>query len=141
MISLSGAGALVGSITLASLPNKRRGVMLVVGSLILGVALVGFAFSTSFPLSLALMVFVGLGQTVGFTLASALLMYYVDEEYRGRVMSIYMMQFGLTSFSVFFAALLADVIGVQWSVGGLAMVLVAISVGVLAFVPRIRRLE
>ena len=74
-------------------------------------------------------------------LGNTLLMYYVTPEYRGRVMSIYMMEFGLTSLSVFFAALAADFIGVQWSVGGLAMVLVVLSVLMFIFVPRIRRLD
>ncbi len=141
LISVSGVGALIGSIILASLPNKRRGAMLMVGSLILGVALVGFAFSSSWYLSLALIVFVGLGQTARMTLSNTLLMYYVPDQYRGRVMSIYMMEFGLTSFSVFFAALVADAVGVQWSVGGLAMVLVILSIVVLLFVPRLRRLD
>ena len=141
LVSVSGIGAMVGSLVLASLPNKRRGAMLLVGGGILGLALTGFAFSTSFPLSLVMILFVGLGQSARMALGNTLLMYYVTPEYRGRVMSIYMMEFGLTSLSVFFAALAADFIGVQWSVGGLAMVLVVLSVLMFIFVPRIRRLD
>ena len=75
------------------------------------------------------------------TLGSTLLMYYVAPEYRGRVMSVYMMEFGITSFSVFFAGLAGEVVGVQWSIGGLAMLLVLMSILALAFVPKIRRLD
>jgi len=45
------------------------------------------------------------------------------------------------SFGVFFTGLLADAIGVQWSIGGLAISLVVISLLVLAFVGRIRKLD
>ena len=141
LISVSGIGALIGSLVLASLPNKRRGVMMLVGSLILGLALVVFAFSTWFYLSLVIMLFVGLGQTARMTLSNTLHQYYVADEYRGRVMSIYMMEFGLASFAVFFAGIAADTIGVQWAIGGMAAVLVVLMIALLAFSPRLRRLD
>ena len=75
------------------------------------------------------------------TLANNLIQYYVEDEYRGRVMSIYMMEFGLTSFGGFAAGILAEVIGVQWAVGGFAIVLVFLSILALAFAPRIRKLD
>ena len=141
LMSISGIGAIIGSATLASLPNKKRGLMLLASGVIMGLALVSFSFSSSYSLSLAIMVFVGLGQTGRMTLANTLLQYYVEDEYRGRVMSIYMMQFGLSSFGAFAAGLLADSVGVQWAVGGFAMVLVLLSILLLAFLPRIRNLD
>jgi MFS family permease len=141
LISVGGIGAITGSLTLASLPNKKRGLMLLVSSFLLGVALVGFSFSSLMPLSLVLMVFVGLGQSGRMTLGNTLIQYYVDDDYRGRVMSIYMMQFGITSFAVFAAGLIAEKVGPQWALGGLAMVLIAVSLLALAFVPRIRNLD
>jgi len=108
---------------------------------IMGLALVSFSFSTSYSLSLALMVFVGLGQTGRMTLANTLLQYYVADEYRGRVMSIYLMQFGLSSFGAFAAGLIAESVGVPWAVGGFAMVLVFLSILTLTFVPRLRNLD
>ncbi len=140
-MSVSGIGAITGSITLASMTNKKRGFMLLASSLILGLALIGFSFSSSWYLSLALIIFVGLGQTGRMALSNTLLQYYVEDEYRGRVMSILMMEFGLTSLGTFGAAILAEAIGVQWAVGGFAMVLVFLSILALAFVPRIRRLD
>jgi MFS family permease len=141
LISLSGIGAIASSVILASLPNKRRGAILLTSSLLMGLALIGFSFSGSYYLSMVLIVFVGMGQAGRATLANTLLQYYVDEAYRGRVMSIYIMEFGLRSFGVFLAALLAEEIGVQWSIGGLAVILVIVSVVAILFVPRIRRLE
>ncbi len=49
----------------------------------------GFAFSVSWYLSLALMAIGGLGQTGRMALGNTLLQYYVEDNYRGRVMSIH----------------------------------------------------
>jgi len=141
LMSVSGIGAVVGSLTLASLPNKKRGLMMLGSSLLLSFALVGFSFSNSWNISLALIVFVGLGQAGQMTLAGTLIQYYVDPEYLGRVMSILMMQFGLISFGTFAAGLLAEAVGVQWAVGGFAMGLTFLSILALTFISHIRNLE
>ena len=147
LVSVSGVGAMAGSIVLASLPNKKRGLMLLWGSFVLGVGLVGFSFSSlwfpsfAWPASLGFIVIVGIGQTTRMTLGNTLLQYYVQEEYRGRVMSLYMMEFGLTSFGVFAAGILADIVGVEWAVGGLAMILAVLCILVIVFSPRLRRLD
>ena len=132
---------MIGSVVLASLPSKRRGVMLGASGVILGLALTAFAFSKSWPLSLVLIALVGLGQTGRMTLSSTLVQSHVDGEYMGRVMSVFMMQFGFTSFSTFLAGLLTQNVGVQWAIGSFAMLLALISTLVLVFVPRIRRLD
>jgi MFS family permease len=141
LTSVSGIGAIIGSLVLASLPNKKRGLMLLVSSVALGVALAGFSFSSMWYLSLGLIVFVGLAQTGRMTLGNTLIQYYVADEYRGRVMSVMMMEFGLMSFGTFTAGLLAEALGAQWALGGFALVLVILSVLALVFVPRIRNLD
>ncbi len=141
LMSVAGAGAIVGSLILASLPNRKRGVMLLISCLVLGIALVGFASSSTLYLSLGLIAIVGLGQTGRMTLSNAVLQSYSADEYRGRVMSIYMMEFGLSNLGTFVAGLLAESMGVQWVVGGFAIVLVLLSILSLLFLPRLRRLD
>ena len=141
LMSISGVGAIVGSLVLASLPNKKRGLMLLASCLFMGVALTAFSFSNTWSLSLLFIIFVGLGQTGRMTLANTLLQYYSDDEYRGRVMSIYMMEFGLTSFGTFAAGIMADSIGVQWAVGGFAMTLIVVATFGLIFLKKLRRLD
>jgi predicted MFS family arabinose efflux permease len=141
LMSVSGVGAIVGSLALASLPNKKRGLMLLVSSLLLSVALSFFAFSSSWSISLILIAFVGLGNAGQMTLSSTLLQYYSKDEFRGRVMSILMMQFGLMAFGAFGAGVLAEAVGVQWAIGGFAIVLVLMTMLALAFIPRLRRLD
>lgn len=141
LMSVSGIGAIIGSLTIASMPNKRRGIMLLVSGLVLGLSLVVFSFSQSWPLSLGLMVFVGLGLTGRQTLSTTLLQSYTEAEYLGRVMSINMMDVGLSSLGTFFAGLLAEAVGAQWAIGGFAMFLVLLSIFAMVFVPTIRRLD
>lgn len=141
LMSVSGAGALTGSIILASLPNRKRGLMLMASGLISGTALVVFSFSSSWRLSLTFIIFVGLGHTLRMTIGSALLQAYAEAEYRGRVMSIFSMQWGFMSVCTFLAGILAEAVPVQWVLGGLAMLLVTFSGLAVIFIPGIRRLD
>ena len=141
LMSVSGAGALVGSIILASSPNKKRGLMLMASGVVAGMALVVFSFSATWALSLSIIVFVGLAQTFRMTIGSTLLQAYAEPEYRGRVMSIFSMQWGFMSVCTFIAGLLAEYIPVQWILGSLAMLLIILSALVLIFIPSIRKLD
>jgi MFS family permease len=139
---MSGLGSIAGSIFLASIPaNKKRGMMLIIGGLVLGVSLVGFSFNTVWGVAIGLMVGIGLGQSARMTLPVALLQTYTKPEYRARVMSFYGLNIGLSNFGSFFAAMLVAAIGVQWSVGGMALLLVALSVFALLFIRRLRKLD
>ncbi|MFP3898242.1 MAG: MFS transporter [Dehalococcoidia bacterium] len=141
MMSFIGIGAIGGSLILASLPDRRRGCLLLISTVVFALALVGFAFSRSYYLSLALLIVVGLGQSGLIAVATAVLQDYSQDQYRGRVMSIFMTQLGLMGFAGFGAALLTEVMGVQQVIGTFAMVLAVLSLLTLAFVPRLRRLN
>ena len=141
LLAVSGAGAIVGSLVLASLPDKRRGTMLLWSGVLLGAALAWLAWSPTFQMALIAIIFVGLGQTGRMTLANTLLQYYVADAFRGRVMALYMMEWGISSFSVFFTALLADLASPQVAIGGLAIALAVMSALCIVFVPRLRRLD
>jgi MFS family permease len=141
LMSLSGLGAILASLTLASIPSRNRGIMLLVSNIIMGTALILFAFSVSWPLSLGMMVFVGIGRIGNNTSGTALLQTHTEPEYLGRVMSIMMLNFGLSGLGTFFAGILAETISAPWSIGGLAMLLVGVSFLAILFLPRIRKLD
>ena len=141
LMSASGLGAILGSLILASLPNRKRGIVFLLSGLAMGIALVGFSFSQLWYLSLFLITFVGLAQTGKVTLENALLQYYSDAEYQGRVLSFLTMQMSFASFGTFIAGVLAEVVGVQWSIGGLGMALIFVSFVMLIITPRLRNLE
>jgi MFS family permease len=141
LTSVSGVGSLIGSLIIASLPNRRRGLILLLSSLLLGVALVPFSISTSYWLSVGILTIVGLGQAGRMSLSNVLVQAYVEDEYRGRVMSIYMMEFSLMGVGIFLIGLLANVIGPQMAVGGSAAALAIMSVLLLVFLPAYRELD
>ncbi len=141
LIMVSGIGAMIGSLILASLSNKKRGLIMLFAALVMSIALVGFSFSKMWYLSLFLIVFIGLGSSGQMALGNSLVQYYSDAAYRGRVMSFFMLGFGFSSLGAFFAGILAEGVGVQWATGSLAIALVIITVFALAMVPRIRKLD
>ena len=141
LFSVSGIGAIVGSLILASVPSKKRGIIMLVSGIIMGLALMGFAFSTIWLVSVFVVIFVGLGQTGHRASGNSLAQNYTEPEYRGRVMSFMMMGLGFSSLGTFVAGVLAEAIGIEWAIGGLALLLVASSVSLLIFTPRLRELD
>jgi MFS transporter, DHA1 family, staphyloferrin A biosynthesis exporter len=141
LITVSGCGAIVASLVIASLPNKRRGIIMVVSGLVMGLALLVFSLSSWWYLALAVIIFVGMGNSGQMALGNSLVQYYSEAAYRGRVMSFFMMGFGFGSLGAFVAGTLAEVVGVQWAVGSMAALLVIIAVWVLAFSPPLKRLD
>jgi MFS family permease len=141
LTSISGVGATIVSFVLASMPNRRRGIMMLAATLFGAITITVFSFSTIWYLSLVVIFFMGMADTVRQTLGNTLLLYYADHEHWGRVVSVQAMAFGLSGMGALAASLLADRIGVRWAAGGFAIALVAVSIGLTAFSPRLRRLN
>jgi hypothetical protein len=74
------------------------------------------------------------------SLSNVLIQTYVDDEFRGRVMSIYMLEMAFLAISIYPISVLADLIGVQWAVGSSAAGLIVL-VFILSFIPRYRDLH
>jgi len=141
LFTVSGIGAIVGSLILASLPSKKRGTIMLVSGVIMGLALMAFGFSTWWWVSVFVVIFVGLGQTGHRASGNSLAQNYTEPEYRGRVMSFMMMGLGFSSLGTFFAGVLAETVGIEWAIGGLALLLVVSSIALLTLTPRLRRLD
>jgi MFS family permease len=141
LLSATGAGSLFGALLIASLPPKRRGLLFILSSAAQGVGLLAFSASTWFWVTMPIMVFMGIGQAGRQSFSNVLIQTYVDDDYRGRVMSIYMLQFSLTSFGTFFVGLLAAVVGAQVALGATSVTMIVIALGALVFAPRLRKLD
>jgi MFS family permease len=141
LMSVSGAGALSASIFFASIPSRRRGLVFILSTLLTSIALIFFAFSTSWTISLILMILIGIGQTGHITTSTTLLQTLTEPQYMGRVMSIMMMTWGLSGLGTFLGGLLAEGIGVQWAIGGFATSLALLSLTALIFLPQVRKLD
>ena len=141
LLAVSGVGSIIVSLVLASISNKHRGIMMLYSGFILSIALVVFSFNTNWYLALATSAFIGLGQTGQTAIGFTLIQYYVDPSFRGRVMSFMMLGFGLSSLGTLFAGVLADSIGIQLSIGGLAITLALITIMIIVFSSKLRKLD
>ena len=140
LISLSGIGSLLGSLYVASFGNRKRARLLLIGGLLMGVSLLGFAWSTHFWLSIVLLTVVGFGQASRMSLSNVLIQSYVDDDFRGRVMSIYMLEMAFLSIAIYPISLFADYFGPQWAVGLSATGLVLLIL-ILFQIPQYRDLD
>jgi MFS family permease len=137
----SAAGSLITVLIMASLAIKKRSLMMLVMGLIIGLAQAVFAFSTYFPLSLILMVFAGAGTMGQINIAMIILQTDSDPVQRGRVLSVLLLGMGLSGLMSFFCGFIAEVIGIQRTIGGLSLLLVAATVLIFFLMPKLRKLE
>ena len=140
LLSFIGAGALGGALIVATLGPHHRGATLLVAVIIQGIALIAFAATDQFWMAVPIAVAIGLSEALRMSLSNVLVQTYVRDEFRGRVMSAYMLQRSLAQFGAFFAGLLAAAIGVQLVLGGMAVALVVLAAAILAFHQRLRAL-
>ena len=113
-----GCGALIGAIYLAS-RNSVLGLgrWIAVATSIFSLGLLFFAFSRNIYLSIVLMLFTGFGMMMQMASTNTLLQTLVDDDKRGRVMSLYVMAFmGTAPFGSFMAGTLASTIGAPYTV-------------------------
>ena len=140
LMGATGAGALLGALTLASRTGVRglgRWVAFSCGAF--GVSLVLFACSRNFWLSAVLLLPVGFWMMLQMSSSNTLVQAMSPDHLRGRVMAVYSMMFmGLAPFGAFFGGALADRIGAPLTVGGGAVAAVAGSIWFYLHLPKIR---
>lgn len=139
---VSAAGALVSSLGIAAISHRGgKGRIVLGGSLVFGLALVAFASSTVFALSLALIFLLGVVNSAYLAAANTLLQTVVPDDMRGRVMGFYTLSaFGLSPLGSMAVGALASGLGTPIAVAVSGGVVAAFALVVLATVPQVRRL-
>ena len=144
LMGAAGCGALLGALALAS-RKSSRGIerIMVGGSLLFSIALVGLAAARAFWLAMPLLFLGGMGMMVQMAAANTYLQHLVSDDKRARVMSIYTMAFmGSTPIGSFLLGALASAIGVQWTIAlGGTLSLAGTLVFARKFLPLRGRLE
>jgi len=141
LLSMFGLGALIGSLGFAGMRKTGpRGMVLIGTTILSGVAILAASVSPSYILLMVIMIFVGLGDSGRRTLNSALLMEQVDDEHRGRVMGLYMMNFGLMPLGAIPIAAIAEFAGIREALGLSAVILTVVGVSFFALSKRTREL-
>ena len=134
-------GALVGSLFVAALGNWKRGLLLIAGSFLSGVGLMLLATIPVYFAAIGVMVLLGLGDSGRRTLLMALIMEEVEDRYQGRVMSVFMMNYGLMPLGVLPAAAVAQFVGAREAVALLAVLLLAATLIILVTQRRLREVD
>ena len=113
LVAAPGVGSLISSLVMASLGDfQGKGKLLLGSGVVLGVALVLFANTQVFALVLVLLAIVGATSNICMVANRTLLQVNSDARYLGRVMSAYMMMFGLTQLGTIPVGAFADRFGV-----------------------------
>jgi MFS family permease len=135
-----GVGALLGALGIAVLSRRiPKGRTLVLGGTSFGLALVAFAASRSFTLSLIILALTGCAMIINNALTNTLLQTLVPDALRGRVMGFYSFVFvGLAPLGALLAGVIAEHFSAPWAVatGG---IVTALSMAIAAWrVPELR---
>jgi MFS family permease len=125
LTSAAGLGALAGALYLAGRTTVLGlGRVIVVFTVVFGLGLVAFAASRTIPGSLGVLLAVGFGVMVVTASTNTVLQTVVEEDKRGRVMSLYTMAFmGMAPVGALLSGALAQRVGAPATVaiGGVAM--------------------
>lgn len=124
LMAAVGAGAFVSTIFLASRTSVLGlGRVIVAAAGVFGLGVLGFAFSRNMVLSLIFLGLAGFGAMAQIASCNTILQTIVDDDKRGRIMSLFTLSFmGLTPIGSLMAGTAASVLGVQATlvIGGMA---------------------
>lgn len=145
MMSLTGAGGVIGALTLASLnPRKYRGLGIMGIMAAFGVMLIVFSLSTFTgitALSIGLVLFIGMFQTPFNSLTNSVLLDSAPAEMRGRVMALISMDRSVITIGATLAGFMAHALGVQFAQLIFAIVVLGGVFAMLTLVPAFRRIQ
>jgi MFS family permease len=141
LMGASGIGALVGALSLAARRTVLGlGKVIAASAAIFGVGLIGFGLSRQLWLSLILMLFTGGAMMQQMAASNTVLQTIVEDDKRGRVMSLYSMSFmGMAPFGSLFAGWLANRVGAPRTVLMSGVLCLVGSAWFLLSLPNIRK--
>lgn len=142
LMAAPGVGALISSLTTASLGDfQGKGKLLLTSGVIMGGSLFLFVNTSYFALILLFLGLVGGASNASMVMNNTLIQANCHSRLRGRVMSVYMMMWGLMPLGTLPAGAIADRMGVPFVVGLEGGLLALIFLGIGWLWPRMRRLE
>ena len=117
LASAVGYGSIIGAVLAANLTTlTKRGQILVWTTFVYMALVTAFALSNVYWLSFSLLVVAGIANSTYLMLNQVMIQLVVDDEYRGRVLSLYVMVSGITPFSALLMGALIDAFGAQVTV-------------------------
>jgi MFS family permease len=143
MLSILGIGGLIGALALAAAGlHIRRGPLVARTATTYATLLLILSFVRQPAMAYPILLMTGFLMIVNNAMANGMLQTMVPDEYRGRLMSIYsMIVVGLPQvIGAFSAGAVAGLIGVQYAIGGAAVMMLAFAWWLLRRYPEVREL-
>lgn len=137
----NGIGALLGTITVATLSGiRRRGSIVICGVGAFGFLVMAFGLSRSVYMAVPIILLIGLVVATYGTMNDTLIQTIVDDGFRGRVLAVYSMFWGLTPIGSLEAGFIAQKFGISTALV-LNGFLVMLYVPVLLFATPVRHID
>ncbi len=142
MLALSGVGAIVGALIVASRDRMpHRGLMMMGVLSVFSLALILLSRSTWMPLSAVALILAGSMQTTYMALNNSLLLEQTPQEFHGRVMSLMSLDRGLISVGAILAGVAAETLGPRTGLTIIAGSCLALTALAFLFIPALRRIK
>ena len=142
LLTFMGIGAVISAVLVASVGDRLpKGKLMTAGMTWYGLALIVFSHSLWFPLSLAMMLTIGLCNVATNALVQTVVQAHSPPELRGRIMGAFQQNQLLSNLGALLAGLIASTWGAQAAVEIMGISLVSSAVAVFAAVPTVRALR
>ncbi len=142
LLTMVGAGAVCGALTVASLGKRQgSGKLLVLAAAAFGVSLVLFSRSQVLWLSMAFAMLAGFSNASYTSQDQTMMQMLTPDSLRGRVMGTYMLNRGLMPVGSLIAGALATAFGGPWAVTIMGASCVLLAAGVGIWVPQLWRIK
>ena len=141
LMGASGFGALTGTLIQGTLGTfKQRGLIIICGSILFGLALILFSFSRFFPLSILLLLFVGAANSTYMIPLMTQLQISVPDELRGRVMGIFTMTYSMMPLGSLPMGAIAGIMGTPFAVAAGGGMVIISTLGIASTSSTLRKL-
>ncbi len=138
----SGAGSVIGAFIVAYLARfRKKGWQILIGAAVSGLLLIGFALSSSYPLSMGILFLIGVATDLYLTTTGSVLQLYLPDQLRGRVFAIYGLTWGLMPLGGMILGTTAEFAGAPIAVVLAGVLVTATAVYIAMTKPKMRRLE
>tara|TARA_B110000116_G_C16781799_1_gene558755 strand:- start:679 stop:1917 length:1239 start_codon:yes stop_codon:yes gene_type:complete len=141
LTTLMGLGSVIVSVFIAGNDNNKRGYIYIFGGFLTAISLFVLSLTDSYYISMIFMVFLGGSDSIRRTLSMSIVMEKSRPDLRGRIMSIYMLNWGLIPMGALPAGILAERIGAQDTIMILSILLFIFSFIFLMTQKNIRAVE
>lgn len=142
LMASTGVGALIGALYLASRKSVLGlGKIMTISAFLFGITIIIFAFSKNFILSMAILLFAGVGFIAIIATSNTMLQTITDDDKRGRVMSFFTMAFmGVAPFGSLAAGAVADRIGGPLTIMISGIITIICGVIMIFRLPKLRKI-